>query len=1358
MNIRTREDEQAILHSIGAYVPGFLIRRVMADPHASLAGQEERMNAALLFADVSGFTAMSESLARLGKEGAEELTRVLNDYFTTMIDLVRGYGGQIIKFGGDAMTCAYASGPIPLPTDEPSTSLQADILHACACALAMQQEMAKFQAVETMGGVFELRMKIGISAGSVLFLTVGDPQKGQEYVLAGHPLDRMAEAEHHAIAGEVVVDGECIAGLGTSWDELGIALGEEREGFLLVKELVRAAKRAEETEIDWGTPREGATEQAIAQLAPFLPQTVYEQIIEGQRQFVGEHRQVVSLFVNFFGLDYDDDLAAGQKLQQYFTVIQGIIHRYGGRLNRVITGDKGSLLHLLFGAPVGYGNNEERAVGCALEMQQIAVASDELPFITDQQIGIASGYVFAGNVGSERRREYTVMGDVVNLSARLMQAAGPGEILMDRGTARRAEHGFVCEELPPIRVKGKQEPVPICRPTGMREEIKIWSGGEAKARRRESPFVGREQELASLETILDRVMAGHGQLLVISGEAGVGKSRLLEELIELGHEKGKGMYGMGGDCLSYGSQSPYLPWIGFFASFFGLGSGEAGEYKDRARRIEQRMVEADPGLRDWVPLIGQLLGLPVPDNELTASLDAELRKQRTFDITLTLLRDQARRVPLFFVVFEDTHWIDAISLELLNYVARNIEDHRILLVALHRPTVELAEWKQYDYHTHIELTDLPADDALNLVKLRLSMADVPPPLQDRVLRGEERVNPFWVEELINSLIDREYLVPDNGKGYRLVGDLSQVEIPDSVQALVMSRIDRLDESSKLSIKVASVIGRTFRYQPLYGIYPVTITQDRLHQNLDRLSRLDLTPLDRPEPDWEYIFKNIISQEVAYESLLYRHRRELHHRMGEYLEETYPDSLEEYYELLADHYSRSGDQDKSWNYLIKAGDKAKELYANDAAIARYSRALAMAIGREDVYRVHESLGDVYRLIGQFEKALRSYQQALEHNPPTTAQVADINRKIARVCEQQVRYDEAMHYLNVARAVLGEEQETPELARVYESMGWITMRQGNYEKALELCEKGLDLAAPLSQDKGEYQVKARLYHTLGSIYWRMGDYPQAVANYQTCIEMWESIHDLYEMERSYNNLASVYGHQGNLALAAQYFQEGLEISQRIGHTYGTAMFYNNLGVISYMLGDYARAIEYYERSLPIRRELGDSLGIADIYNNLGEVHDSLGNHEQALHYLQQAVALFQGIGAKTALIEPYKLLAGVELELNNLVEAREYCQLLLEIVQEIGNQEYEGVAYRLLGQIHRFEGRSEEARQYLQDSVETLASVGARLELGRSHYELGITLSEMGLEEGQTQLQQAMLIFKELGAEGELEKAQAALADR
>jgi predicted ATPase/class 3 adenylate cyclase len=1333
------EDKREILQLVSTYVPDIVLRRALTSPNWPPPQRQASFRAALLFADISGFTPMSESLAELGKEGAEELNRVLGDYFSNMIDLVRDHGGQVVKFGGDAIACLFAGGK-----DEGS-----DLLRACACALAMQGQMTEFRAVETRGGVFRLRMKIGISAGSVRLIDLGDEEMGQEYVLAGRPLDRMAAAEHHAAAGEVIIDGGSLPQGDATWHGLEIGADVPQPGFRKLVALRQAPELLGGAGPDLEVLDAEAVERTLARLVPYLPPTVYEQIVAGQRGFVGEHRRVVSLFTNFVGLDYDGDPAVGQKLQRYFEVVQRIVHRYGGRLNRVTTGDKGSVLHIIFGAPVTHEDNEARAVGCALEMERRIVREGELPFISDQRIGIASGYVFAGNVGSDRRHEYTVLGDVVNLSARLMQGASSGEVLADQTTARRVETDFVCQPLAPLRVKGKRDLVPVCRPVAEREETGVL--GERGEGRRSTPMVGRAAELDRIRRIISRAAQGRGQLLVINGEAGVGKSRLLAEVVALAGDYE--MTGVRGDCLSYGVQSPYMPWIELLKAFFRLDGDEGGHVEERVQRIERRMVAADPALASWVPLMGQLLGLPVPDTELTASLDPQLRKQRTFDIVLTLLRDQAQKAPLFLIVFEDVHWIDAISLEMLDYVVRNIGPHPILLVALHRPTIELVEWERYDYHHYIELTDLLAEDALELVKFRLRMAEVPSSLRDWVLRGGERVNPFFVEELINALIDRGYLEP-RGEGYTLVGDLSRLRLPDSVQALVMSRIDRLDESSKLTVKVASVIGRTFKYRPLQAIYPVEIEPHQLRQNLERLSRLDLTPLDRPAPEWEYIFKHITTQEVAYESLLYAHRRQLHRRMGAYLERTYVDSPEEAYELMAHHYSRSGEVEKSWTYLVRAGHKAKEKYANEAAIAHYNDALEIGAHRPDAHQVHEALGDVYRLVGQYEKALDSYQRALESDQLMVTQTAAIRRKIASTWELQGQYGTAMTYLERARETLTEHRATPEMARIYNDMAWVALRQGRYGAALELCQQGDDIVRELSDDLATRRIRARLEHIQGSINWRKGDYPQAVVHFERCIEMQRRIGNRQKVSNTLNNLAVVYWSQSDYGQAAEYLRRSLDISREIGDTYGTAMCHNNLGVIAYTLGDYDPAIEAYQRSLQIRQEIGDSLGIADVYTNLGEVHHALEEHEQALTYLQRAADLFQELGNATALFDVTKLLAQVELAQDDLEEALEFGRRALDLAREIGNPEFEGIASRVVGQVQRAAGRPQRARDHFERSVETLATVGNKLELGRSAYELGVTLSHLDSQAGRQRLQQAMRIFEELGIEVELEKARAA----
>ncbi len=1333
---------QSILKSISAYVPYSILQRVLHYPEISLEGWQERSEAVLLFADVSGFTAMSETLAQLGKEGAEELTRVLNDYFATMIDLIRDYGGFVIKFGGDAMTCQFSGGTEGL-------------LCACACALEMQQRMAHFQVVETRAGAFTLRMKIGISGGNVLSLSVGQRDQGLEYVLVGKALDRMAEAEHCANAGEILVDGDYIRRLDSSHGTLGLMIAEHRGPFWHITGIDTEVHKALQDQQINETAWRDVDERALAQLEAYLPQNVLEQITAGYHEFVGEHRQVVSLFVNFFGLDFDEDLEAGEKLQQYFVAMQKIIQQHGGRLNRLITGDKGSLLHIIFGAPVTYEDNEQRAVGCALQMQARISPGGPLSFITDQRMGLASGYVFAGNVGSGLRQEYTVMGDVVNLSARLMQAAEPGSILMDERTARRVEEEFRCEILAPIRVKGKQDPVSVCRPLGVHEEKRTWSQAHSGQWRRAFPLVGRRQELADVQGLLAQVSQGRGQLLVINGEAGVGKSRFLEEVLAVAHRQGA--YSLGGNCLSYGAQTPYLPWIEIFTTFFNLSQHSDETVEAKLEKITQRMRAVDPALADWAPLMAQLLGLPAPDNALTSALNAQLRKQRVFDITLALLRHQAEQSSMLILIFEDLHWADVISVEMLNYVARNIENYPMLLTAVHRPTIALSEWHRYAYYTYIELTDLPAEDALELAKFKLGMYEIPEQLKDLILKGESRVNPFFVEELLNTLMERKYLIPDGEKGeYILAHDLSRVEIPEGVQALVMSRIDGLDERSKLTVKVASVIGRTFKQQVLYGIYPVSVTQTRLHKSLHKLSTLDLTPLDKPAPDWEYIFRHIITQEVAYESLLYAHRRELHHKIATFLEQTHQHNLEEYYELLAHHYFESGDGEKSWEYLVKAGDKARQRYANDAAIARYTQALSIAPDEEQASLVHKSLGDVYQLTGKYDQALSSYRQALKFENLLPLDEAAIRREIAHIWGLQGRYEKAMQYVSLTLDTLEGRPTSAELARIYNDMGWIARRQGKYELALKLCSEGLEVVEEMSAAQSSPpQVQDELQHNLGSIYLRLGDYDQAIAYFERCIKAREMRGDVYEVGRSYLNLAVVYWGLSDFDVAADYMRDSLQTFQKIGYTHGIATCYNNLGVIFYTLGQYSQAIENYERSLHIRQAIGDVQGIADVYNNLGEVYHALGDRQHAQTYLKQAVQMFIELGDQATLFDAWRLLAEVELELGELAEALDYAQQALILAQELGNLEYEGIAHRVLGQIYRGKGALAQGLVHVEKSHTLLMTTGNKLELGRSYCELGTIELEMGQDQGREALEKAIEIFEELGLENYMRKAQAIL---
>jgi class 3 adenylate cyclase/tetratricopeptide (TPR) repeat protein len=1331
--------ERALLQTVGAYVPALLIRRVAQHPDLVLEGWQESIEAVMLFADVSGFTRMSETLARLGKEGAEELTRVLNDYFGAMIDLVRAYGGFVVKFGGDAMTCQFPGG-------------ERGLALAAACGLAMQDAMGTFGAVRTQGGTFALQMKIGISGGPSLFMSVGRSDRGLEHVLMGRPLDRMAEAEHCAAPGEVVVDATCPYSTAEMWRRSGITPVEERGDFWLLRSSSPDVPLPSPSEMEDALFSDGDGAPLLNELIPFIPRSVYDQITAGHWRFVGEHRRVVSLFVKFAGLDYADTAQVGAHLQTYFVAVQEIVQRYGGRLNRVITGDKGSLLHLIFGAPVAHEDDERRAVLAALAVDEVVRTRDELSFISHQCIGVASGYVFAGNVGSDRRREYTVMGDVVNLSARLMQAAEPGTILLDARTFQRVEAEIDTESLGPLSVKGKAEPVSVWRALGVRQRDR-WRQNTADDWLRASPMVGRREEMAMAREIIAKAVQGQGQLLVIDGEAGVGKSRLLAEVAALARERG--MVGLGGTCLSHGSQTPYLPWIELLRRYFDVDTSP-DDKSAGARLAVIRRILTEIGLGAWTPLVGQMLGFNVPDTPVMAAMSAELRQQRLFNLVLNLLRYRAGQAPLL-LVFEDLHWADTVSLNLLNYVARNIADYPIVLVGVHRPTLELESWRTFGHYHALTLTDLPAEDALQLARVRLGMDELPPALTTLLLRGESRVNPFFVEEIINTLIDRDLLVAKgDGAGYRLVGDLNAVDMPESVQALVMSRIDRLDERSKLAVKVASVIGRTFKEEMLRAIFPVPIAAEALHASLTRLNGLDLTPVDKPAPEWEYIFKHIITQEVAYESLLYAHRRELHCNIGAYLERIHADYLEEYYELLAYHYAASGDAGKSWTYLVKAGDKARAQYANEAAINYYEKALSDTPAQADVSIVHESLADIDQLLGRYERAEENYRRALESTAPASARAMTLRRKIARTWALQGRYEPALERLEALQSELAGGQDPLALAWVYDDMGWIARQRGAYEDALTFCLDGLSLIE--REDDAGFSLRLGLLHNLGSVYGRIGEYEKAIDYFERCIGEAESRDELYQAASSYINLAVVYWSQGNFDWVGGYLKKSLDMFQQIGSARGTAMCYNNLGGLAYTQGDYTQAIEHYTSSLAIRREIGDRQGIADLYNNLGEVYHALEDGPQALDYLQQAADMFVDLGDNATLVDTYKLLAEVEVGLGKIEPALQYAGRALKLAQVIGNAEYEGVAYRALGEIYRAATSWAVSRTCLEDSVRLLEASGNKLELAQSHVQLGRTL--MAMEDRDTarrHLQQAVDLFGALGLDGEMSQARALIEE-
>lgn len=894
----------------------------------------ERTEGTALFADVSGFTTLSEVLAEaLGPErGAEEVARLLSDVFGSLIDQVDQFRGALIGFSGDAITCWFD---------------QDRAARATTCALAMQQQMARFVALTVAGGrIVSLAMKVAVASGPAHRWLVGDRDISLLDVLAGATIARMATAETLAAPGEVVLDAASVALLGervrvrawradpTTGDRCAVVAG-----------LAGAVAPS-----PW--PGLGGATLDREQLRPFLLGSVLARLEHGQEAFLASLRPTVALFLRFDGIDYDRPPARDQ-LDAFIRWVEPVVASSGGSLLHLTIGDKGSYLLAGFGVPRAHGDDTLRAVGAALQLRR---PPRDLSYVRGIQIGIGEGRAWSGAFGGPTRLTYDVLGDVVNLAARLMQAARPGQILLNAGAAQAVRPRYAVVRLPPISVKGKAEPVEVWALRGARRGARDLLR-EPRARLR---LVGRAAELAELDRRIALALAGQGQVVGVTGEPGIGKSRLVAEAVR--RATAAGMLGYGGEAQATGTATAYLAWRPIWRRFFRFDQG--APLPARLSTLERSLAEIDPALMPYLPLLGPALGVMLPDNDVTAVLDARARRPLLERVLTACVQARARTTPMLIVI-EDAHWLDSLSRELLDSIGRAAAALPVLLLVTYRPFTDergegLAVAGQTNF-AELRLGDLQADEAERLIRRKLGQAfgdaqrHVPRAVLDR-LTARAHGNPFYIEELLNFLRDRRIDPRDTSSP-------EQLDLPDSLRSLILSRIDGLTEEQQSVVKVASVIGRLFRSSWLWGAHPDLGQPEHVRADLDALSRLDLTPLDTPEPEPTYLFKHVITQETAYESLAYGSRMALHERLGLFLERQSGGMESPPVDLLAYHFGRSPNREKTLLYAGQAGELAVRNGAYREATQYLGRALELVQALPDSpARARQELGALLNLGG------------------------------------------------------------------------------------------------------------------------------------------------------------------------------------------------------------------------------------------------------------------------------------------------------------------------------------------------------------------------------------------------------------
>lgn len=1204
----------------------FLYPYIPADRQFAIArGVElpEYTTGAALFADISGFTLLTDTIVRaLGPQrGAEELPRWLNRIYDGVIDDVSRYRGSVISFSGDAITCWFDDRVDNAPAQENSAALR-----AIACATSIQQTMEQFAQVEIPGSeTVSLAIKVSVSSGSARRFLVGDPEILIIDVLAGTTLDRLAASADHAKKDEIVLDEATVNALGS---QISVSDwrsdGESGPRFALLDRLNILVEPN-----PWPIlPPDALSEE---QLRPWLLQPVYERLKSGMGEFLTELRPAIALFLRFGGIDYDTDAQAQSKLDAYVQAVQHILDRYSGYMLQLALGDKGCYLYASFGVPTAHEDDAIRVVSAALELRDL-----HMDFITDVQIGVSQGRMRTGAYGSLTRRTYGVLGDDVNLAARLMENAPPGQVLVNQNISKATADIFSWEELAPLHVKGKPQPVNVLRVI-------------AKKSHRSSilhepyyslPMVGRANELNIVRSKLEQVLQGRGQFISITAEAGMGKSRLVSEIIRMARDYN--VLGYGGECQSYGTNTSYLVWQNIWRGFFGLDA--AWSLNEQVSILEHQLGKIDAALLPRLPLLGAVLNLQIPDNELTGSFNAKLRKESLESLLADCLRKRIPQTPLILVV-EDGQWLDPLSRDLLETLGRVAADMNVMIVMAFRPSQlengQVLRITSLPHYTEIVLNDLPPNDIADLITFKLrqvygEQATVPDALIERIsLRADG--NPFYIEELLNYLHDR-------GIDPQLPDAFDQIDLPTSLYSLILSRIDQLSENQKTLLKVASVIGRLFRVAMLWGIYNQLGNHDQVRRELDILSRIDLTQLDVSDPELTYLFKHVLTQEVAYETLPFETRATLHEQIGQYLEVHYRDSLDQYVNLLAFHYERTENLPKKREYLTRAGEAAQAAYANSAAISYYQRVLPL-LPEEQQVAIMLKMGAVLELVGNWQAANDIYLQSemLATHLEEIADCAKAQRLLGSLLRKRGEYAQAETWLERARESYHQAEDVAGVSHVLAELGDVYRMQGKYPEARTDYDHSLELTAQIADPQRRKAARAKALKGAGTVATWQGDYAAARTFNQESLAIHRELGDIPGMAALLNNLGIIARFQNDLSAARQMNEESLALFRKIGDRWAVGQLLNNQACVASDQADYAEARHLLEESLSIRRQLGDKAGLALSLNTLADVVLDEGDYTVARPLLDESLAINREIGDQAAiayLIEDYGCLAAAE----------------------------------------------------------------------------------------------------------------------
>jgi class 3 adenylate cyclase/tetratricopeptide (TPR) repeat protein len=1005
-------------------------------------------------------------------------------------------------------------------------------------------------------------------------------------------------------------------------------------------------------------------------------------------------------------------------INRCFERITAEVHRFEGTVNQY-TGDG---VMALFGAPLAHEDSPRRAVHAALGIQR-AIRDVAQAFQTERgltlqmRLGLHTGLVVVGKIGDDLRMDYTAVGDTTNLAARLQQMAQPGSVLISAATQQRVAGFFETRDLGEMPVKGRApvQAFEVLRPRGRRTRFDV------AVERGLTPLVGRERELATLHERFRAVKAGRGQVVGITGEAGIGKSRLVLEFRRALARAGDAVTWLEGHCISFGQASPFLPLIELLRDNFQLD--EVDGEPEIIAKVEQGMRRMGE-LEAHIPAIRYLLSVD-PGDPAFAALEGTARRRHLFAALRALAIRGARLRPLVLVV-EDLHWIDTSSEECLNAMLDAVAGVPLLLLATYRIGYT-PPFGSRSFSTTLTLHSFSETETLAMAGQVLGTSQCPPELQTALMDKAEGV-PLFIEEVTKTLLDLGVLRREHG-AYRVVKRLSEVHVPDTIQGIIMARLDRLGDDGKHTVQLASVIGRQFLVRLLAR---VAGQGERLEGLLHELQALEIIYEQGLVPEPAYIFKHAVIQDVAYNSLLIQRRKALHRAVGEAIEELYPDRLEEHYTELAHHFSQGEVWDKALGYCRQAGEKA----------------MAQSACREAV--------------GAFEQGLNTLSH-LPETRDTREQAIDLRLALRSALFPSGDSGRILALLHEAEALAATLDDPRRLGQVsgFLSMHFLSV-MGAPDQAVTAAQRALALATA----SGDVVLQGLAHRFLGEAYRTQGDYRRAIDYYRQTVASFEGTRRrerfgqvILPAVRSRANLAMCHAELGMFAEGAALGEEGLRIAEVAAHL-GSLMFASwGVGLLFLGQGDWRRALPLLERAMGLCQEVELPVYFPWMAAALGTAYTLGGRMAAAMPLLAQALEQTMTMGMEGFQTRCSLSLGEAQMGAGCLEDAHTRAEQALALARAHQERGHEAYALHLLGDIaaHRSPPDVDQAAVHYRQALALAEELGMRPLQAHCHRSLGLLYTATRQwEQARAALATAMEMYMSMEMTFWLPQTEAALA--